>query len=165
MYGETCRYQHNNVVCVENNCNVFQCDKRHPRTCNFWKEFGQCKFTIYCKYKHEEQKYNFENCEKIKVIEKKLEEIEKTSRRRETSTAEKAMLKKLEAFEEDNGKKMETFEIKIKQFHTVIEEKEIQIASLVKKLKEVENKFTELINKVDVQGKNKKKKSHQVSNL
>ena len=52
---------------------------------------------------------------------------------------------------------METLENKIKQFNTVIEEKEIKIVSLDIKLKEIEKKCTELTNKVDVQGKHKKK--------
>ena len=72
MYGETCRYRHINVTCVDKNCNVFQCEKRHPRICNFFTDFGQCKFTTFCRYKHEKKKDAFENYEKIKELEKKL---------------------------------------------------------------------------------------------
>ena len=31
MFGEKCRYRHNIVICVENNCNVFKCEKRLPK--------------------------------------------------------------------------------------------------------------------------------------
>ena len=80
MYGDNCRYRHNNETCEVKNCNVFKCEKRHPRICNFFTEFGQCKFTTYCRYKHEKKIDVFENFEKINELEKKIVNLEKLQR-------------------------------------------------------------------------------------
>ena len=75
-YGDKCRYRHNNVVCVDNNCNIFDCDKRHPKICRYKRDYGMCKFLTYCKYSHEKQNDVSENSEKITQIEKKLKELD-----------------------------------------------------------------------------------------
>ena len=76
MYGETCRYRHIEEICCDQKCSVFNCEKRHPKICNFNREFGRCKFTTYCKYSHNKQTDVAENSDKIKEIEKKLITIE-----------------------------------------------------------------------------------------
>ena len=146
MFGEKCRYRHNNVVCVENNCNVFKCEKRHPKICNYFSDYGQCKFTTYCSYKHLQRK-DTENFEKIKEIEKKMFELEKNSNNNASATEEKKIVKKIEAFEKEIENKMLTFETKIKHFIEVVEEKDCKIAELEKQLQEIKDKFADLTKK------------------
>ena len=45
------------------------------KLCNYFSDFGQCKFTTYCRYKHEKRKDAFANFEKNNDIEKKLHEL------------------------------------------------------------------------------------------
>ena len=52
MHGDKCRYRHVDVLCVDKDCNVFKCEKRHPKICNYFRDFGQCKLTTFCRYKH-----------------------------------------------------------------------------------------------------------------
>ena len=74
-YGDTCRFRHINEVCSDTNCSVFSCELRHPRMCNFFKEFGRCKFTTYCKYDHTKQISIKTNNEKLRKLEKDIEEL------------------------------------------------------------------------------------------
>ena len=64
-YKENCFFRHVTIVCEDAKCNVFQCEQRHPKICNYYRDFRRCKFTVGCKYKHE----IFEK------FEKKLEEL------------------------------------------------------------------------------------------
>ena len=161
MYGDNCRYRHNNETCVDKNCNVFKCEKRHPRICNFFTEFGQCKFTTYCRYKHEKKIDVFENFEKINELEKKIVNLEKTTKRTEDKSEGQKIEKTLEAFEKNMEEKITTFEIKIKQFNDVIEKKDKSISKLEKQLEEIQNKFTEFTNNDDKLKKKKKKKTFE----
>ena len=36
MYGDTCRYKHVDEICVDENCSVFQCERR---ICNYYREY------------------------------------------------------------------------------------------------------------------------------
>ena len=74
-YGDKCCFRHINKVCSDTNCSVFNCSKRHPRRCNFFKEFERCKFTTYYKYDHTKQN-NIKSCnEKLRKVEKDIEEL------------------------------------------------------------------------------------------
>ena len=69
MDVDTCRYKHVDEICVDKNCSVFQCERRHPRIFNYYREYQRCKFTTFCRYKHE----NLDNeNEKINQIEIRL---------------------------------------------------------------------------------------------
>ena len=71
-------------ICIENSCNIFDCEKRHPRVCTWYQEYGRCKFTSFCKFRHIDIK-NFDdivikmehNEKKLAEIDKKLENFEK----------------------------------------------------------------------------------------
>ena len=52
-FGLKCRFKHDDNLCEINNCEIFACEKRHPRKCTYFKDFGCCKFSNYCKYSHE----------------------------------------------------------------------------------------------------------------
>ena len=51
-YGDQCRYLHVDELCDDTKCEVLTCEKRHPRSCRFYREHGMCKFTDFCKYAH-----------------------------------------------------------------------------------------------------------------
>ena len=156
-YGETCRYRHINVICVAKSCNVFKCEKRHPKICNFFTDFGQCKFTTYCAYKHEKKKDAFENSEKIKELEKKILSLEKSASKKDDTVERGNIEKKMEALEKSLDEKIVTFENKLKDFKNIIEDKDLKITDLEKQLKDTQNKVTEFI-KIEDKLKNGKKK-------
>ena len=43
--------------------------------CNYFKEFGRCEFTTYCKYDHTKQISIKTNNEKLRKLEKDIEEL------------------------------------------------------------------------------------------
>ena len=54
-------------------CDITKCDNRHPRPCNFYRDYGRCKYLDFCKYEHVHQEIN-------KLTEKfecRLDKIEK----------------------------------------------------------------------------------------
>ena len=60
-------------MCATKDCNVFSCEKRHPRQCIYQRDFGRCKFTTSCKYDHRKPRDILENSNKIIDIQKKLD--------------------------------------------------------------------------------------------
>ena len=75
-YVDKCRYTHNNEICLSANCSVYNCDKRHPKVCNFQRVYGRCKFAEDCRYSHQKPKDILENSNKIEILEKKIEDLE-----------------------------------------------------------------------------------------
>ena len=51
-YGNICRYKHANDECLEDNCNINICEKRHPKKCFYFKTFRKCKFGDYYRFSH-----------------------------------------------------------------------------------------------------------------
>ena len=51
-YQDLCRSQHVNEICAEKSCEIEKCQKRHPKLCRFFRDYGRCKFNSYCKFKH-----------------------------------------------------------------------------------------------------------------
>ena len=74
-YGDNCHFRHEKQICTDSSCDVFNCEKRHPRICSWFQQYRRCKFTSFCKFKH----VNSENIDDlIKLIEensRKLLEI------------------------------------------------------------------------------------------
>ena len=89
-----------NVVCVEDNCSVFDCERRHPVICNYLKNFKRCKFSN-CSYNHSSKIEADNRVEKIKMLENKIVEIEKGDKK-------KTIDKKIEAVEKSYEQKIET---------------------------------------------------------
>ena len=50
-YKETCRNLHENEVCESQSCEIYACNKRHPRHCRYYRDYNRCKFNP-CKFKH-----------------------------------------------------------------------------------------------------------------
>ena len=82
-YKEVCRKEHVDDICNDSPCDFLTCRLRHPKLCNWYSEYGRCKFNP-CKFKHEEKNNSVEiiikeNSEvkcKLKQIEKSLAELE-----------------------------------------------------------------------------------------
>ena len=93
-YSDSCRFKHVTIVCDDGQCQIQNCEKRHPKICRYYRDYRRCKFTIGCKYKHENPYDFFHKLEKeidkikknnpinakeshIKLLEDKLETLEK----------------------------------------------------------------------------------------
>ena len=98
-YCERCRFRHENEQCEDNECEVYNCEKRHPRNCKHFRQYGYCKFTTFCKFKHIKQVHIAENSDKTDKLEKKLEtlHIPKENKRNEED------LSKIKSFLCDNN--------------------------------------------------------------
>ena len=51
-FGDHCRNLHVEEKCDDKQCEISNCDKRHPRPCTFYRYYGRCKYSDYCKYEH-----------------------------------------------------------------------------------------------------------------
>ena len=145
-YGDKCYFRHVKDICSDKNCNVFNCERRHPRKCNFFGEYGKCKFTTYCSYKHEKQVNATENAEKIKTIETQLKTIENKHKEPETPSMLENLETKFKAFENVTENKIETLE---KAFEN--------------RCRELENKFADEIKKKDSYIENLNNQVHTLS--
>ena len=109
-YENNCHFRHVKLICIDNSCNIFNCEKRHPKICDWYRQYGRCKFTTFCKYKHvntdsidELSKSIQENTTKLIEIEKALEAIK---------NEEETVQNKIEVFKEQLERKCEEFENK-----------------------------------------------------
>ena len=50
-FQDRCRKRHFNEVCENEDCEVWMCDKRHPKVCRYYSIYGHFKFQP-CAYKH-----------------------------------------------------------------------------------------------------------------
>ena len=78
-FGATCRYEHVRETCMENNCDLEGCHKRHPRECLFYRTFRKYKFGSFCSYKHTEyDAIEYQMKQKVDEITSKLETLLRT---------------------------------------------------------------------------------------
>ena len=49
--------------CDENKYGIANCDKKHPHPCNFYMDYGRCKYSDYCKYDHIQLETNIQKDE------------------------------------------------------------------------------------------------------
>ena len=145
-FSDKCRLRHNDVICSEKNCNLFNCEKRHPKMCTFHRDFGRCKFTTYCRYNHEKHKDIKENNDKIKEMETRLHAVE-NKKNDQKSDKIKNLETRLENLQENINNKDQEFEKKINMFENkietllkVLEEKDLVINKLGKKIDDFEGK-------------------------
>ena len=76
-FGEKCRKQHNKEICLEQSCEISQCNLRHPKVCKYYRNYGRCKFSP-CAFKHEDRGHNSEIVDnEIKTLHDKLLALEK----------------------------------------------------------------------------------------
>ena len=51
-FGVQCKLYHATELCLENNCDIQNCHKRHPRACKFFNSYRRCKFNESCSFSH-----------------------------------------------------------------------------------------------------------------
>ena len=139
-YRESCFFQHVTLVCDDDKCDIFKCDKRHPKICKWYRDFRWCKFTLGCKFKHENKYDIFEK------FDKKLEELKAIN----NNNGNDDLAKKAE-------EKLESVEKMLENQRKEIGEKNAQIASLELRMDDLEKKFTS-------EKKTKDKKIKQLEN-
>ena len=72
-FKTSCKFKHVTVVCDDDRCkNQHACQKRHPRVCKYFINFGSCKLGSACAYAHQTRR-KVENG----MIEQKLDELMK----------------------------------------------------------------------------------------
>ena len=144
-YKEVCRKHHINDICSDSSCDFLTCRLRHPKLCNWYSEYGRCKFQP-CAFRHEEKENDIKKIleENSKVM-SKLEAVEKS-------------LAELEAKEKETFVNIE----KLEQVQKSVEENE-------KRIKEIEiifeNKFDSLENKINTLTKCLGEKDSIIENL
>ena len=56
-YGH-CKFQkkyrkmHNDKICETFECDPRMCTLRHPKVCNFYRDYNYCKFAEFCSFSH-----------------------------------------------------------------------------------------------------------------
>ena len=84
-YGVTCRKKHEDLKCENSRCEIFDCNRRHPKECKYFREFKRCKYNEYCRYEHKisnevnkDLVFKYGKLEdKISSLKKVLENVEK----------------------------------------------------------------------------------------
>ena len=132
---DKCRFRHNNVKCTEKTCSIYNCEKRHPKICKHFREYGYCKFTTYCRYEHKKQVHIAENSDNIAKLEKKFQRINfQNSNIEQSENYDKLHIDKLEEKITEMGKTMEksleAFEKKLDNQRNNLEEKNAKITAL-----------------------------------
>ena len=79
-YGVTCRKKHEDLKCENSSCEIFNCSKRHPKECKYYREFNRCKYNEYCRYEHKQKECSKGNgkqeCKHMQ-LEDRISELEK----------------------------------------------------------------------------------------
>ena len=75
-YLENCRNYHENKKCEKSNCEIRECQLRHPKICKFFRDYGFCKFSEWCRFSHDVVKDASENDSEVKKLEEKLNTVE-----------------------------------------------------------------------------------------
>ena len=80
-FSDSCRYKHVTLVCEDGQCEIKNCEKRHPKICKYYRDYRRCKFTVGCKYKHENPNDKFDKLQKeLEIIRKNYPYNEKENR-------------------------------------------------------------------------------------
>ena len=127
-FGGKCHFRHEDEICVKNNCDILQCELRHPKKCTYFNDFGVCKFLEYCRYKHD--KTCMED-EKVAELEKRIKDLENKFN---TVNNKKP---------NNNSNQVEKLENQIKKLQEAIAEKENKLDELKEKLESIENACAE----------------------
>ena len=109
-YQDRCRKIHIGSICERNQCEIAKCQERHPGECNFYKEFGRCKFGEYCSFQHKPSVV--ETCKtlqkEIDDVKAKLEALENEMKRKDDEAILINIEKKEKQTDEENAKANET---------------------------------------------------------
>ena len=143
-YLEKCRKFHEKAVCDKSNCEIRECNLRHPRKCRYLREFGFCKFMDWCKFSHEIVR-NTKN-DDTKKLEEKLHAFENQLKKKDDK------ISKLESEIDDLHLKFseqKQLMSKMNKKLNVLKEKDILVQSLQEKLTNLEKKIDIIEKNVD----------------
>ena len=76
---DTCIYRHVETICEKENCEIDNCERRHPKECRYYKEFSRCKFGDYCSFRHESTitEGNVKLVKEVETLKERVELLEK----------------------------------------------------------------------------------------
>ena len=125
-FSEVCRLMHVNELCENLECEVTNCNLRHPKICNYFRDYRRCKFGEYCSFRHEEN-----------TIDNLRSDIQKTSEK--VNSLEAIILEKADLDDriEVIDKKIEEMDVYLAQFQSLqnqIEKRDKSIEDLEKKV-------------------------------
>ena len=67
-FKSSCKNKHVLELCNDKKCNIYLCEKRHPRNCKYYERFGNCKLGSICAYAHKENE--------SKIVEKLEQQVD-----------------------------------------------------------------------------------------
>ena len=123
-YNIQCKLPHKNDICDIENCKVSQCEKRHPKECIWFRDFGRCKF-YKCSYKHVKKRTIKSDIDDISNKIKKLEGLIRVKEKEEMIQTE--VVKNLEKNEreivlEERVRVLETFVLRLEEKLEMLEQ-------------------------------------------
>ena len=71
-FANACMNKHVKDLCENQNCEIINCELRHPKLCSYYQRFNYCKFGSYCCYRHEKRVNN--HSDKIGALEEIIRE-------------------------------------------------------------------------------------------
>ena len=83
-FGRNCFRYHEDKICENESCKVFECKLRHPRKCRYFENYFYCKFGTFCKFSH--GKIN--EGKSIKLLEKEIEGVKKDIQKKDKEIQE-----------------------------------------------------------------------------
>ena len=116
-FGGTCRKRHFSERCENSSCEIFKCEKRHPRECKYFREYSRCKFGDDCQFYHKaaynSESIGQENAMKAKILtlETNFNEVTKKLDNKEIDIENLKL--KLEKFEETLEKVIQSEVLKL----------------------------------------------------
>ena len=142
-HGENCNYEHPDNVCLIANCFEDKCSNRHTNPCKYgprchYNRHNKCFYSNVTMVNGGDDKQMKEKLSKIKEMENKVEEMQKKMKHIENKINKTSPDNSDLAKEVD--KKIDTFEDQLKQFRKVLEEKDLNILNLNKKVEILEKK-------------------------
>ena len=133
-FSEKCRLMHINEICGNHECNIKLCNLRHPRVCNFFRDYNRCKFGQWCSFKHEQ----IEN----KKTDARIGEIERMLKEKNDIEEKIELCNKKHAELETYLKKCESLENKISEKDVIILTMQQNVRDLEIRMNAVEKKET-----------------------
>ena len=73
-FSSLCKYKHVSEICLQTDCEINTCEKRHPLECNYLRTYKRCKFGSFCLYRHEIFGNNDHLIEELKMRLKAIED-------------------------------------------------------------------------------------------
>jgi len=145
-FGKQCQMTHYSESCEEKHCTGNNCDKRHPIVCYFFKRFGRCKFGVFCAYRHEKSKEQIQQ-EELESLRNEVNDLKKEIK--QINPEEKTFnCDYCDLIYKTEKKLRQHMSKKHEDLDKTVEESEW--SEIVEKVKTLESKLMELLEKTEV---------------